>query len=163
MVSFINKGRRAYKSASSETQKALEDIFGKDKLTGDNVDLINSYEDVCELEGIDHKANLPYDESKELSADQRSENAYKKLITMIRYVNNGRIPNHQDRNERKYEPVFEYSSGVGFSYDDFDVWYADSFVGSRLCFFEVPVMQKFCKKFQNIYNDFLTQNVDINA
>ncbi|WP_052237523.1 hypothetical protein [Myroides sp. A21] len=95
--------------------------------------------------------------SEELLPD---ELAYRKLKLIAGVLNEGWEPDWSNSNEYKYYPWFKMGSpsGVGFSYDGYDRWYAGSNVGSRLCFKSSELAEYAGKQFTDIYKDFLTLN-----
>ena len=95
-------------------------------------DKVKSFEDACQLLGIE--PNVP-EVSMLPENHQKAIVAHYKLVIIAEAVNEGWKPNWDNWDERKYYPWFDLegsSSGAGFSYDDCDVWYSHSNVGSRL-------------------------------
>ena len=117
-------------------------------------DKVKSFEDACQLLGIE--PNVP-EVSMLPENHQKAIVAHYKLVIIAEAVNEGWKPNWDNWDERKYYPWFDLegsSSGAGFSYDDCDVWYANSLVGSRLCFKTWELAEHIGKTFIDLYKDY---------
>lgn len=87
------------------------------------------------------------------------EIAYKMAKLVCLAYNEGWIPDWNNSNEYKYYPYFKMgsSSGVSFSYFDYDFRYAVSGVGAHLCFKSSNLAKHAGKLFeQEIYKPLLT-------
>lgn len=115
-------------------------------------DRIKTLDDACRALGID-KIQIGI---VGLDKDCESIEAYLKLIVITRALNEGWEPDWSDSSEYKYMPWFEHKSGFGLAYDDCVCWYADTYVGSRLCFKTKELAVYAAKQFADIYNDYLT-------
>ena len=119
-------------------------------------DKVKSFEDACQLLGIE--PNVP-EVSMLPENHQKAIVAHYKLVIIAEAVNEGWKPNWDNWDERKYYPWFDLegsSSGAGFSYDDCDVWYSHSNVGSRLCFKNRDLAKYAGQQFESIYKEFMT-------
>lgn len=98
-----------------------------------------------------------FEQNKNLPDD---ELAYKQLKLIVQAFNEGWTPDWTNGNQGKYYPWFKMGSpsGGGFSYYDCADWYADSSVGSRLCFKSSDLAKHAGQLFESIYKDFLTLN-----
>ena len=117
-------------------------------------DKVKSFEDACQLLGIE--PNVP-EVSMLPENHQKAIVAHYKLVIIAEAVNEGWKPNWDNWDERKYYPWFDLegsSSGAGFSYDDCDVWYSHSNVGSRLCFKTWELAEHIGKTFIDLYKDY---------
>lgn len=96
---------------------------------------IKTFEDACKVLNLDANTVIP-DFSLFPAEEQEAMKAHAKLIIIAKAINGDWVPDWKDSNQWKYYPWFKMdsSSGVGFSYDDFDLWFSRSLVGSRLCF-----------------------------
>jgi len=143
----IENLKKAYIESCSDVKKVLENLYGKEVFESGE---IKTFEDACKALGIDNY--------KELPDDEKSVNAYRKLIIIIRALNEGWQPDWENSNEYKYYPWFKMKSGFGFSVTYFvysrTVTYAG--VGSRLCFKTSELAEYAGKQFENIYKDYLT-------
>jgi len=117
-------------------------------------DKVKSFEDACQLLGIE--PNIP-EVSMLPENHQKAIVAHYKLVIIAEAVNEGWRPNWDNWDERKYYPWFDLegsSSGAGFSYDGCDGWFADSDVGSRLCFKTWELAEYIGKTFIDLYKDY---------
>jgi hypothetical protein len=79
--------------------------------------------------------------------------AYEKLKIIAKAINEGWQPDWNDRSQEKWFPVFNLSSGFGFSISDCHYSIAD--VGSRLCFESEKKSNYAATQFIDIYRDFI--------
>ena len=117
-------------------------------------DKVKSFEDACQLLGIE--TNLP-EVSMLPQNHQKAIIAHYKLVIIAEAINEGWKPNWDNWGELKYYPWFDMegsSSGSGFSYDDYDDWYAYSGVGSRLCFKTYELAKYVGQTFIDLYKDY---------
>jgi len=122
------------------------------------MELLNSYEEACEIENIDPAENIPFADPK--NGDQLALNSLARIFIGVRAINrqaNGGKPWTPDwKNSRqwKYEIIMNMSSGSGLSYYDCD--YVDSYsgVGSRLCFISEDVAEHFFEAFKPEFENF---------
>lgn len=142
---------RAHGVAGNEGKKLLEALFGADVFTPKNImDRVKTFEDACEIEGIDPESVIDINDSID-------EIAYKKLKIIIRALNQGFVFDWTDSNQYKYYPYFRAnSSGFGFAYNDCDRWDTVTLVGSRLAFKSRELAEYAGKQFIDLYNDFMT-------
>lgn len=73
-----------------------------------------------------------------------------RLITKV--FNEGWEPDWSNSNQIKYIPYFKIS-GVGFSISDYDIWIANSGVGSRLCFKSKELCLHAIERFKTEYEN----------
>ena len=89
--------------------------------------------------------------------------AYTKLRLIIRVVNlddkTGKrfIPDYKNRNQIKWFPVFNLSSGCGFEYSYYIYDDASAFVGSRLCFSYEEKSDYVAQQFIDLYEQCFNQ------
>lgn len=122
-------------------------------------DRVKTFEDACAELGINTGDIVKLSVISELSGDAKSIGAYAQLIIITRALNEGWEPDWSNGDQPKYFPYFEANkAGSGFSYDDCDLWYAYSAVGSRLCFKTAELAKYAGEHFIEIYNEFLTLN-----
>jgi hypothetical protein len=125
--------RRLYPSAAPELKAVFEETYGKDFFNQKITDRVKTFEDACNVLGIDKKLYQVIVEKE--SKDAISITAYAKLCIIARALNEGWEPDWSDDNEYKYYSWFKANkSGSGLSYDDFGDWGTGAAVGSRLCF-----------------------------
>ena len=122
-------------------------------------DKVKSFEDACAVLGIAPESVIPYANPKD--QEEVATNAYRKLTTIAKALNEGWQPNWNDHDEWKYQPWFEVEAseekpaGSGFSITDYGGWRTTTYVGSRLCFKSSALALYAGKQFADIYKDYL--------
>lgn len=125
--------RKLYSTASAEFKQMLHDSFGENFFRQKITDRVKTFEDACEVLGIDPDDVLHAAHSEYLEQDIDAINAFQKLTIIARALNEGWIPDWNNSNQRKWCPWLRYS-GSGFRFGDSDGSYDYSSVGSRLCY-----------------------------
>lgn len=151
----IEKGKAiiAYQNADQPGKQLLKDLFGS-KVLADRMEAVKTFEDACEVLGIDPCSSLP--SVDHLSVDGRSIMAYAKLTIIARALNDGWKPDWSDYNQYKYVPWFESrGSASGLASYDFDDWCSITDVGSRLCYKTADLARYAGKQFEDLYNEFI--------
>ncbi|HAT3998580.1 TPA: hypothetical protein I9Y90_000062 [Elizabethkingia anophelis] len=130
-----------------------------DKVTGvvkfeakpkDIKERIKTFNDVLQYHGI--KSETFAMECVSLTDD---EIAYKQIKLIASALNDGWVPDWNDRNQTKYYPWFRMgSSSGGFSYDGFVCDLSLSIVGSRLCYKSSELAKYAGTQFISIYEKF---------
>lgn len=139
---------KLYPSVSPEFKTLLHDTFGEKFFQQKITDRIKTFEDACEVLGLDPKhAGFEYG-----SADTV---AYTKLKVIIEALNEGWKPDWNNTDEPKYYPWF-YMNKPGFRLYDVYADYYGSDVGSRLCFQKRDVAEYAVKQFIDLYTTFFT-------
>lgn len=144
---------RLYKSAPKWFQEILDDSFGTGSFSGNITDRVKTFEDA--LEEADEETKRRYQETIN-DDDTPDECAFKKLKLIIKVINEGWYPNWKDSDEKKWWPWFIVSSGFGFSTSSYDFTYANTIVGSRLCFASKEKSDYVAQQFIDLYKEFLT-------
>ena len=137
--------RKLYPSASAEFKATLEDTFGKEFFSQKITDRVKTFDDACEVLGINR---LTFSDS-----DTPDEIAYKKIKIIVKALNEGWAPNWDNSSEYKYYPWFDMTKN-GFSGVFSDRWFACTTVGSRLCFKNAELAKYAGTQFNSIYKDF---------
>ncbi|CAN5309367.1 hypothetical protein BH09BAC1_BH09BAC1_14310 [soil metagenome] len=146
-----NNLKKAYKKASTEGKALLENLFGYDQLKFEITDLVKSYEDACEILGINPDVTVKCGASE----DQEAIIAFAQLSIIRAALNQDWEADWKNHNQPKYYPWFK-DSGSGLSYDDFARSLTLTDVGSRLCY-ATPELAKYAgEQFIEIYRKFLT-------
>ena len=120
------------------------------KLTGDILDIINTFDDVLEWHGFAKKTF--YSNCHGLEDD---EIAYRELKLITKCLNEFRNGEKLDPNGRWYTPYFNRNAGSGFASVDYDDWLSDACVGERLSYKEARLAIGAGKKFPEIYKRFM--------
>ena len=152
----INKENavNAYEEATAKGKVLLENLFGKKVFLKDIKDRISCFDDVLKENGITREE---FENScKGLEPD---EIAYRMAKLVCITYNEGWKPDWNNSSEYKYYPWFDMRSSAsgGFSFDDYDIWFTRSGVGSRLCFKSADLAKHAGKLFeQEIYKPLFT-------
>ena len=91
---------------------------------------IKSFEDACKA--LNRSTDLP-DFSMAPEEDRQALIDHYKLTVIAKALNGDWKPDWNDSDQYKYYPWF-YMDGSGFQYNDYDNYYQNSNVGSRLSF-----------------------------
>lgn len=125
---------KAYKTATAESKKMLETIFGKEIFSQKITDRIKSVRDAFEELDIcpsDIEVSLPC----ELKGDKESILNYINAIVVTRALNEGWEPDFDNSSEGKYYPYFDMrSAGSGFACNGCNCWISLTYTPARLCF-----------------------------
>lgn len=119
-----------------------------------------AFEEACALRGYDAVKILP-DVSGLPEWLQKYVHSTIKRLIIAEAINEGRV--RKPGEETVYFPLWDLtddSSGFGFSGADYDVWRADTSVGSRLEFFSRGDSDFFGENFMDLHKDVLT--IDLN-
>jgi len=139
----------AYNKADEAGKTMLRELFGKEAFTLEITERVKTFEDACEVLGIDF---VDFEEDE--TAD---EIAYRQLKIVCQALNEGWKPDWSDSQESKYYPWFNMDqSDSGFSYYYYGCISSISLVGSRLCFKSSKLAEYAGKQFLTIYKAFLT-------
>lgn len=140
----LEKAKKLYPESPEWFKEELAKQFGLKKLC--DWKAIRTFEDACEHLGVD----VPVFES--LTTDVI---AYLKLKIIIKAVNEGWVPDWNNKAQKKWSPWFVLSSGFGFAHSIYRYDLTGANVGSRLCFESEEKSTYVAKQFLEIYEDFL--------
>lgn len=148
------KARELYRSGSQELKTILEESCGKDFFEQSIMDRIKTYEDACDELDIS-----PLDEDKlmELSLTKH-DIAYQKLVTIIKALNEGWVPDVCNSNIYRWYPWFRPNgspSSFAFVASDCDYSVATAGSGSRLCLKSKELSYYCGKQFLNLWKEFI--------
>ncbi len=116
---------------------------------------IKTFEDACEKLGINpEKIKLSYPE--QINHHAKAFVAHIKLVIIIEALNDGWKPDWTNGKWDKYYAWFKMggSSGVDFSYFDYDSWESDSIVGSRLALKSSDLAEYAGNQFESLYKEY---------
>lgn len=147
----------AYRAGKSTERELLEHLFGKEVFDAKITDLVKSYEDACDVLGIDSETSLP-DVSGCMLQDRRSFIAFHKLTIIIRALNEGWQPDWTNTSENKwfnwwYVDTKTAGLGCASSYNAPSVTFAS--VGSHLCFRTEALADYAAEQFKSLYEEYL--------
>jgi hypothetical protein len=149
--------KKFYPTADPAFKKVLESTFGAGHFSNKITDRVKTFEDACNVLGLDADDVLPYDADDIMpyDADDSTEaiNAFAKLNAIAKALNEGWTPDWNNSNEYKYWPYFKMQNG--FSFDGVVYWCTLSAVGSRLCFKTRELAEYAGKQFLDIYKEWM--------
>ena len=148
----LEKAKAIYPTSPAWFQKELANEFGAKAFEKRSFKDIKTFEDACEELGIENPESL-FTEN-----DTPDEIAYKKLKIVVKAINQGWVPDWDNKNQSKWWPWFNLSSGFGFSHSNYDYDYTHTAVGSRLCFASEAQSNYAASQFIDLYKQFLTLN-----
>lgn len=148
------KARELYKSGSSELKSILEESFGKDFFSQKITDRVKTYEDACRELSMN-----PLDKNKLIGFGfTKHDIAYKKLVTIIKALNEGWVPDVCDSSVYRWYPWFKTNgSPSSFAFDVSGYGYAcaDAGSGSRLCLKSKELSEYCGKQFIDLWKQFI--------
>lgn len=140
--------RKLYPDIPEWFREELENVFGKKALKELSFKDIKTFDDACEMLGLNRDAVL-------IGCQTIDEIAYRKIKIIASAINQGWEPDWDNTNQQKWYPYFKLSSGFGFSDSGCSYGSASAGVGSRLCF-ETEEKAKYAgSQFTDIYKNFL--------
>ncbi len=111
---------------------------------------IKSWDDVLKVN------NLTVDSFNESCEGLESDEiAYRQIKLIAKTLNEGWQPDWSNNDEYKYYAWFEMAGSSGFRFAVFDLWYAHSDCGSRLCFKSSKLAKYAGETFTDIYKKFM--------
>ena len=153
----MNKTELIQRLDTLETEaSALRKIIqGK---TGTIIEIVKTFEDVCEELGITVEQALPYNEGHLMTPDRIAINAFAKVSLIAKALNEGWVPNWDNEDEYKYYPWFDMRNGSdsGFSCSIYDNSSYFTYVGSRLCYKSKELVEYASKQFEEVYKQLFT-------
>lgn len=142
-----------FNTGNDDVKSLLHRLFGKEAFErADIVDRITSFADVCEAEGTTEEEFFRVCAAAGLSPD---EIAYRQMKMIARVLNEGWVPDYDDRNQQKWELWF-YLNEPGFRLDVAHCDYSFSGVGARLVFREKRLAEHATRIFLPVYKAFST-------
>ncbi len=145
-----------YKATDGQVFETEKDCIAHEKkIENDPDNIINKINDFDDILKLNNIKKADFDKSnKGLEPD---EIAYRQLKLIVKAYNQGWTPDWKNSNQAKWYPYFEYKeSSFGFSHTAYAYWYTDTGVGSRLCLENEKRARDAGKKFEKIYNTFLS-------
>lgn len=143
-----NKARELYPSANSELKAILEASYPEGFFNQSIIDRTPTVEAALAIAGktiagLTRKDDAPY------------ETAGRIIENVIAVLNEGEAVDHSNDDQTKWEPRFIHKSGLGLRYHYYVCWYANSYVGPRLCYLSYDKMIHGVKILESYYNIYL--------
>lgn len=144
--------KELYPTASEVWKRSLENTFGKGFFSQKPTDRIKTFDDACQVLGIDPGTVWH-------NVDQSDEVAYKKLKVIVSALNflandcQVWVPDYNNSREAKWYPWF-YLNSPGFRLDVVYCDYSSSSVGSRLVFKTEELARYAANQFSGLYSDY---------
>ena len=140
--------KKLYPDVPTWFQDVLKETFGEKLFKKKDFNEIESVEIACIELGID-KSDIFN------KKDTPDEVAYKSLKVITKAINGDWEADYDNTSQKKWVPIFNLSSGFGFSYSTCAYDYSYTFVGSRLCFESEEKSDFAGKQFTDLYKQFL--------
>lgn len=148
------KALSLYPTAPPEWKQVLEESFGKDFFSKKITERVKTYEDACEILGIDPDIGLSCSKSG-VWKDIENITAYAKLIVISRALNEDWYPDWKDSNQYKWFPWFEVSSASGFRFSVSYYGLTATCTPARLCYKSRELADYAGKQFIDLYKEFI--------
>lgn len=142
--------KKIYPDSPEWFKEVLEENFGKELFKKRSFEDIKTIEDAADETGHG-KGYLRIQD-----AESTDEWAYRMLKMVVKAINQGWVPDWDNKSQYKYWPWFNLSSGSGFSFSFSDYYYSCTSVGSRLCFESEAKSNYAAKQFNELYKQFFT-------
>jgi len=113
------------------------------------IERVNSVEDALQIAG---KSLADFS----THGDTPDEVAYKVLKTVIKVLNEDRVPDYSNSYQYKYEPYFRITPGSGLSFVGYVPWASFTHCGVRLCYASYDLMIHGVKILEKYYTYYLT-------
>lgn len=146
----LDKALDAYSKASCEQKKLLEDLYGKDIFCKKIQDRVKSFEDALHVLGLQSNDVLPY--SCPSSIYKIQQNAFAKLQTIARALNEGWIPDWSNKHQPKWRCWFDMSP---FAFSDASYYRDGTSSASCLCLKNEELAIYFGKQFECIHKEYM--------
>jgi hypothetical protein len=142
--------KRLFNESPQWFKEQLTEVFGEECFKKRHYKDIKTFEDACDELGI-----APFSVF-EAGKDSPDEIAYKKLKVITKAINQGWTPDWNNTDQQKWYPWFRLSSGFGFDVSLYAFGYANTTVGSRLCFESKEKSTYAGTQFIDIYEQLIT-------
>lgn len=143
---------KAFHEADTKGKSSLSNLFGKEVFNQKITDRVKTFEDACEVLGLNPFAVIP---SGGLNKDAAAIVALAKIAIISRALNEGWEPDWRDWDEYKYY-VWQRDNGSGLSSYGYSHSYSLTGVGSRLCYKTADLAIYAGKQFESLYTDLFT-------
>ena len=133
---------------AEEKEVKKKDITEKVKTLKDAINILGEYDkDVVILKKLTN-LNIHEDIYSKLLAEQS-------LIVIIKALNENWKPDWNNKNQKKYYPIFEMGGSSGFRLHDFVYWYSHSAVGSQFIYKSEELMRYGVTQFIDLYKSYM--------
>jgi len=152
-LKFDEKTLRAMYSTADPAFKAkLEQIFPEGLSLGNIIDRTPTVEAALAIagktiEGLTRPDDAPYETAKRI------------IEHTIDVLLDGKVVDHSDSNQDKYEPRFIYKAGLGLRYYYCDYWLTATGCGPRLCYLSYDTMVHGVKILEPYYITYLNSKL----
>ena len=145
--------KRLFPECPKWFQDVLTENFGKDYFAKRSFEDIKSFNDACEECGTTEEEFNKKFGNLGLSDDTI---AYEMLKIVVKAIVGDWVADWNNGNQRKWAPIFNLSSGFGFSVSSYGCGITTTLCGSRLCFETEAQSNHAATTFIKIYERFLT-------
>jgi hypothetical protein len=132
----------------------METLWEKKTLSRDITERVKSYEDACEVLGIEEPTKAIRVYTNQQSKNLAKLTARHQQDIICEALNEGWEPDWNDTNQPKFYAWIKHA-GSGFAFCGYVGVLADSSVGSRLYFKSRALAEYLCKQFIDLHNQAL--------
>jgi hypothetical protein len=143
---------KLWNASNDKGKQLLSNLFGAETFNKKITDRVDSILDIIDLAAPSEEVLkvMKYNGTDEEMIGLR---ACARLLLIAKVFNEGWRP---EPGERRWFPVFDLSSGFGFSHSTCGTWYTLSRCGSRLAYKTEALSDASAKMFPEIHKEFLT-------
>lgn len=145
---------KEYSQADEAGKQLLERLYGKAVFQQNDYKTLKTLEDCCRRNNYD-PSDIKVTVPAQLSKFNDSIQAYVECLIEAEAIRNGKEVDYSN-DSMKWEPLFIYKPGVGFSFDHSYHVYSDATLGSRLSFPEKEQSDYFATQFLTTHKRRLT-------
>lgn len=146
---------KAWRDGDDRDRSLLERLYGKNTFNQDIREQVKSFEDACDVLGLDPNKVLP-DVSYCLENEKKGILALAKLSIIRRALNGDFVADYANGNQYKWSPYFLYKPGSGFAFDGTRCDHSRTYVGARLSYKTSDLAEYAGTQFIDLYNDLLS-------
>lgn len=150
-----SKALELYKTANKELKEILEETFTKEFFEPkDIMKVVKNFDDILRISGKKLEDIHPFKNPR--TNKQKSQNAFARILLIEEVLNEGWIPDWNNKNEYKYYPYFEFRAHVGWVFCLCRRYYCVSF--GSVAYFKNSNLAIFAGKiFIEDYKEFLNR------
>lgn len=149
----LSTAKKIYKTAPTELQTALAEEFGNKVLSDDICDIIQTLEDVYELNGTTESKVIPFPGT--VDPDQLSTNADAIIKQITKAYNQGVKIDFDNKKQYKYYLYFTRDARGGWVLDGVCGYFNCAGLGAGSYFVSERVAKDAYKKFKKVWDDYL--------
>ena len=147
-----NTARKLYPAASPEWKTILDESYPDGFFDQSIIDRTPTVEAALAIAGktiagLTRKDDAPYETAKRI------------IEHTIDVLLDGKVVDHSNSGQVKYEPRFIYKAGLGLRFVGYDYWNTVTYCGPRLCYLDYNVMLHGVKILEPYYITYLNSKL----